>query len=119
MALNPNNKIPVLVDDDVVVSESGAILIYLAEKTGKLLPKEPRARIKTIEMVINQMASLGPMLVQPDLRHQPADTAATDLMAVTPQMANHLAAAIPGHVEERRVDHPLQRQHPSVFGTGA
>lgn len=63
-ALNPNNKIPVLVDDDVVVSESGAILIYLAEKTGKLLPKEPRARIKTIEMVINQMASLGPMLGQ-------------------------------------------------------
>ena len=63
-ALNPNNKIPVLVDDDVVVSESGAILIYLAERTGKLLAKEPRARIKTIEMVIIQMASLGPMVGQ-------------------------------------------------------
>jgi GSH-dependent disulfide-bond oxidoreductase len=56
-ALNPNNKTPVLVDDDVVVSESGAILIYLAEKTDKLLPNERRARIKTIEMVIDQMAS--------------------------------------------------------------
>jgi GST-like protein len=63
-ALNPNNKIPVLVDDDVVVTESGAILIYLAEKTGKLLPKDPKKRIKTIEMVINQMASLGPMFGQ-------------------------------------------------------
>jgi len=63
-ALNPNNKIPVLVDDDITVTESGAILIYLAEKTNKLLPKDPKARIKTIEMVINQMASLGPMLGQ-------------------------------------------------------
>jgi GST-like protein len=63
-ALNPNNKIPVLVDDDITVTESGAILIYLAEKTGKLLPKDPKARIKTIEMVINQMASLGPMFGQ-------------------------------------------------------
>jgi GST-like protein len=63
-ALNPNNKIPVLVDDDITVTESGAILIYLAEKTGKLLPKDPKARIKTIEMVINQMASLAPMFGQ-------------------------------------------------------
>jgi GST-like protein len=62
--LNPNNKIPVLVDDGLVVSESGAILLYLAEKTGKLLPKDPRARIKTIEMVTFQMASIGPMLGQ-------------------------------------------------------
>src|ERR1700761_9515552 len=63
-ALNPNNKIPVLVDDDITVTESGAILIYLAEKTGKLLPKDPKARIKTIEMVFFQMASLGPMFGQ-------------------------------------------------------
>jgi len=62
--LNPNNKIPVLVDDGLVVSESGAILIYLAEKTGKLLPKDPKARIKTIEMVMFQMASIGPMMGQ-------------------------------------------------------
>jgi GST-like protein len=62
--LNPNNKIPVLVDDGLVVSESGAILIYLAEKTGKLLPKDAMARIKTIEMVMFQMASIGPMMGQ-------------------------------------------------------
>jgi GST-like protein len=62
--LNPNNKIPVLVDDGLVVTESGAILIYLAEKTGKLLPKDPKACIKTIEIVMFQMASLGPMMGQ-------------------------------------------------------
>lgn len=63
-ALNPNNKIPVLVDDGLVVTESGAILIYLAEKTGKLLPKAAAARIKAIEMVMFQMASVGPMFGQ-------------------------------------------------------
>ena len=62
--LNPNNKIPVLVDDGLVVTESGAILIYLAEKTGKFLPRDPKARIKAIEMTIFQMASLGPMMGQ-------------------------------------------------------
>jgi len=62
--LNPNNKIPVLVDDGFVLSESGAILIYLAEKTGKLLPKDPGARMRAIEMVMFQMASLGPMFGQ-------------------------------------------------------
>ena len=62
--LNPNNKIPVLVDDGFVVTESGAILIFLAEKTGKLLPQDAKLRIKTIEMVMFQMASLGPMFGQ-------------------------------------------------------
>jgi GST-like protein len=62
--MNPNNKIPVLVDDGLAVTESGAILIYLAEKTGKLLPTDPKARIKTIEMVMFQMASVGPMMGQ-------------------------------------------------------
>jgi GST-like protein len=62
--LNPNQKIPVLVDSDegIVVTESGAILLYLAEKTGKLLPKDVKGRTKTIELVFNQMSSLGPML---------------------------------------------------------
>jgi GST-like protein len=63
-ALNPNSKIPVLVDDDFVLTESGAILIYLAEKTGKLLPKEPKPRAKVVEAVMFQMASLGPMFGQ-------------------------------------------------------
>ena len=62
--LNPNRKIPVLVDDGLVLTESGAILIYLAEKTGRLLPTDPVARSRTIEMLMFQMASLGPMFGQ-------------------------------------------------------
>lgn len=63
-ALNPNNKIPVLVDDGLVLTKSGAILIYLAEKTGRLLPTERAARAKTIEMLMFQMSSVGPMFGQ-------------------------------------------------------
>jgi GST-like protein len=56
----------VLVDSDegIVLTESGAILLYLAEKTGKLLPKDIKGRTRTIELVFNQMSSLGPMLGQ-------------------------------------------------------
>ena len=63
-ALNPNRKIPVLVDDGFVLTESGAILIYLAEKTGKLMPTDSVARSRVIEMLMFQMASLGPMFGQ-------------------------------------------------------
>lgn len=63
-ALNPNQKIPVLVDDGLVITESGAILIYLAEKTGKFLPADPIQRVATVEQLMFQMASLGPMFGQ-------------------------------------------------------
>lgn len=64
-ALNPNSKVPVLVDRDdaanpVTVFESVAILIYLAEKTGRLLPASGRARYEAIEWAIWQAANLGP-----------------------------------------------------------
>src|ERR1700756_5133307 len=62
--LNPNTKIPVIVDDGFVLTESGAILIYLAEKTGKFLSKDPKVRARIIELVMYQMASLGPMFGQ-------------------------------------------------------
>ena len=63
-ALNPNRKIPVLVDNEFVLTESGAMLIYLAEKSGQLLPTEPFARARVVEMLMFQMASLGPMFGQ-------------------------------------------------------
>jgi GST-like protein len=59
-AMNPNQKIPVIKDDEVIVTESGAILYYLAEKTGSLLPKELLKRSKVIEMLMLQMSGLGP-----------------------------------------------------------
>jgi GSH-dependent disulfide-bond oxidoreductase len=70
VAINPNSKIPAIVDSDgpggkpVNVFESGAILIYLAEKTGKLLAKEPRARLEAIEWLMFQMGGVGPMFGQ-------------------------------------------------------
>ncbi|MCF8171340.1 MAG: glutathione S-transferase N-terminal domain-containing protein [Candidatus Methylopumilus sp.] len=67
LTLSPNNKIPAILDAEgpgarpVSVFESGAILIYLAEKTGKFLPTEPRARIAVFEWLMFQMAGFGPM----------------------------------------------------------
>src|SRR4051794_35036511 len=70
MALNPNGKIPVIVDHDgpsgspLTLFESGAILIYLAEKSEKLLPSDPVARLKALQWLQFQTANLGPMLGQ-------------------------------------------------------
>ena len=52
------------IDEGITVTESGAILIYLAEKTGKLLPTDRKGRVKAIEMVIAQVSGLGPMFGQ-------------------------------------------------------
>ena len=64
MALNPNAKVPVIVDGDVTVFDSGAILIYLAEKTGRFLPSDTRGRFKVMQWLMWQMGGLGPMLGQ-------------------------------------------------------
>ncbi|HEY4141569.1 MAG TPA: glutathione S-transferase N-terminal domain-containing protein [Pseudolabrys sp.] len=66
LKIAPNNRIPAIVDNDngMRLMESGAILIYLADKTGKLLPKSGEDRYKVIEWVMWQMGGLGPMLGQ-------------------------------------------------------
>lgn len=70
IALNPNSKVPVIVDSDGpdgqphTVFESGAILIYLADKTGQFLPKEPATRSTALQWLMWQMASVGPMFGQ-------------------------------------------------------
>ena len=69
LAVSPNNKIPAIVDEDapggpLSIFESGAILVYLAEKTGKLLPTSGPARYKTLEWTFWQVGGLGPMLGQ-------------------------------------------------------
>ena len=70
LKISPNNKIPALVDPHgpdgkpISLFESGAILLYLASKTGKLLPKSDRAKFKTLEWLMFQMGGLGPMLGQ-------------------------------------------------------
>jgi len=70
LKISPNNRIPAIVDNDgpggkpISVFESGAILIYLAEKTGKLMPKEPRGRYAVLEWLMFQMGGIGPMFGQ-------------------------------------------------------
>lgn len=66
IAINPNSKIPAIIDreTDISVFESGAVLIYLAEKTGKLLPTDPAERALVIGWLMFQMASVGPMFGQ-------------------------------------------------------
>jgi GST-like protein len=66
LAISPNNKIPAIVDRDNgrTMMESGAILMYLAEKTGKLWPQDEDGKWRTMEWLMVQMASVGPMLGQ-------------------------------------------------------
>jgi GST-like protein len=70
LKISANNKIPAIVDHDgpggqeIALFESGAILLYLAEKAGKLLPKAPAERYRAIEWLMFQMANIGPMLGQ-------------------------------------------------------
>lgn len=70
LSLNPNNKIPAIIDPNgpggkpLPLFESGAILLYLAEKTGKLLSTEPAKRYETIQWLMFQMGGVGPMFGQ-------------------------------------------------------
>ena len=67
LRISPNNKIPAIIDPDgphgkpISVYESGAILLYLAEKTGKFLPADPVLRVSTLEWLMFQMGGFGPM----------------------------------------------------------
>ena len=76
LSLNPNNKIPAILDpqgpggEPLALFESGAILLYLAEKTGQLLPQAPAARYQVIQWLMWQMGGVGPMFGQLGFFHR-------------------------------------------------
>jgi GST-like protein len=84
LSLNPNNKIPAILDPNgpggqpLALFESGAILIYLAEKTGQFLPSDPARRYETIQWLMWQMGGLGPMFGQLGFFHKFAGKAYED-----------------------------------------
>lgn len=84
LSLNPNGKIPAIIDPNgpggkpLPLFESGAILVYLAEKSGKLLPADPAKRIETIQWVFFQMGGVGPMFGQLGFFYKFAGTAIED-----------------------------------------
>jgi GSH-dependent disulfide-bond oxidoreductase len=109
LALNPNNKIPAIIDPDgpggkpLALFESGAILLYLADKTGRLLPREPGARWHAIQWLMFQMGGIGPMFGQLGFFHKFAgkdweDKRPRDRYAGE---AKRLLAVLEGHLRGR------------------
>lgn len=84
LSLNPNGKIPAIIDPNgpggkpLALFESGAILVYLAEKSGRFLPTDPAARYETLQWVFFQMAAIGPMFGQVGFFHKYAGSAFED-----------------------------------------
>ena len=84
LSLNPNNKIPAIIDPNgpggkpLALFESGAILLYLAEKTGQLLPKDAAARYEALQWLMFQMGGIGPMFGQVGFFHRFAGKAYED-----------------------------------------
>ena len=84
LSLNPNGKIPAIIDPDgpggkpLPLFESGAILVYLAERAGRFLPTDPAARYETLQWVFFQMAAIGPMFGQVGFFHKYAGSAFED-----------------------------------------
>jgi len=101
-AMNPNGRIPTIVDrdnDDFAVFESGAIMMYLAEKTGRLMPADAKGRSRVVQWLMFQMGGLGPMMGQANVffryfpeRLQPAiDRYQREVRRLLEVMDGHLA----------------------------
>ena len=109
LSLNPNNKIPAIIDPNgpggrpLPLFESGAILIYVAEKTGQLLPSDPARRYETIQWLMFQMGGVGPMFGQVGFVHKFAGKAYDDKRPRDRYLAEarRLLGVLDGHLKGR------------------
>ncbi len=110
LSLNPNGKIPSIIDpkgpngEPLALFESGAILLYLAEKTGKLLPSDPAKRYETIQWVFFQMAAIGPMFGQLGFFHKFAGREIADKRPLERYRAEsrRLVGVLDGRLNDRK-----------------
>jgi GSH-dependent disulfide-bond oxidoreductase len=109
LSLNPNNKIPAILDPHgpgdrpLALFESGAILIYLADKSGQLIPQDPAGRYETIQWLMFQMGGIGPMFGQVGFFHKFAGRDYEDKRPRDRYVAEakRLLAVLDGHLETR------------------
>ena len=109
LSLNPNNKIPAILDPDgpggkpLPLFESGAILVYLAEKTGQFLPQDPAARYQTLQWLMFQMGGIGPMFGQVGFFHKFAGKDYEDKRPLQRYLAEsrRLLAVLDGQLAQR------------------
>ncbi|WP_449428286.1 glutathione S-transferase N-terminal domain-containing protein [Rhodanobacter umsongensis] len=110
LSLNPNGKIPAIIDPDgpggqpLGLFESGAILLYLADKAGRFIPADPARRWETIQWVFFQMASIGPMFGQVGFFNKFAGCEIADKRPLERYVAEskRLLAVLDGRLEGRR-----------------
>jgi len=102
LALNPNAKVPLLVDGDLILPESGAILVHLAEKTGRLLPTDPAARARTFEWLFFQLSASGPAFGQSGYWQKLASERNEAAIARYQGEADRLADLMDAHLAENQ-----------------
>ena len=104
LAMNPNGRIPVIVDreeDGHVVFESGAIMIYLAEKTGMFLPRDAKRKSQVMQWLMFQMGGIGPMMGQANVFHRYLEEKIPVAIARYQNEVRRLFTVLDGHLENK------------------